>query len=140
MILSLPLSLLITTQIKNKPNLDNTLTSFDSYITAKAILNLFFSLNKKMQFKFFYLFTFKLFSLYFQTLHKRKRRTLIRGIKGPKKSFNTYLIKSHYLILSLFSTTGFVNILLFSYLVNQNYFNLVKFLQFKKYKLTLETS
>jgi|SRR6056300_918479 hypothetical protein len=140
MILSLPLSLLITTQIKNKPNLDNTLTSFDSYITAKAILNLFFSLNKKMQFKFFYLFTFKLFSLYFQTLHKRKRRTLIRGIKGPKKSFNTYLIKSHYLILSLFSTTGFVNILLFSYLVNQNYFNLVKFLQFKKYKLILETS
>ena len=86
MILSLPLSLLITTQIKNKPNLDNTLTSFDSYITAKAILNLFFSLNKKMQFKFFYLFTFKLFSLYFQTLHKRKRRTLIRGIKGPKKA------------------------------------------------------
>ena len=140
MILSLPLSLLITTQKKNKPNLDNTLTSFDSYITAKAILNLFFSLNKKMQFKFFYLFTFKLFSLYFQTLHKRKRRTLIRGIKGPKKSFNTYLIKSHYLILSLFSTTGFVNILLFSYLVNQNYFNLVKFLQFKKYKLILETS
>jgi len=140
MILSLPLSLLITTQIKNKPDLDNTLTSFDSYITAKAILNLFFSLNKKMQFKFFYLFTFKLFSLYFQTLHKRKRRTLIRGIKGPKKSFNTYLIKSHYLILSLFSTTGFVNILLFSYLVNQNYFNLVKFLQFKKYKLILETS
>ena len=140
MILSLPLSLLITTQIKNKSNLDNALTSFDSYITAKAILNLFFSLNKKMQFKFFYLFTFKLFSLYFQTLHKRKRRTLIRGIKGPKKSFNTYLIKSHYLILSLFSTTGFVNILLFSYLVNQNYFNLVKFLQFKKYKLILETS
>ena len=140
MILSLPLSLLITTQKKNKPNLDNTLTSFDSYITAKAILNLFFSLNKKMQFKFFYLFTFKLFSFYFQTLHKRKRRTLIRGIKGPKKSFNTYLIKSHYLILSLFSTTGFVNILLFSYLVNQNYFNLVKFLQFKKYKLILETS
>ena len=139
MILRPPLNILVSTQITSKHNLENTLTSFDSYITAKAILNLFFSLNKKMQFKFFYLFTFKLFSLYFQTLHKRKRRTLIRGIKGPKKSFNTYLIKSHYLILSLFSTTGLVNIILFSYLVNQNYFNLVKFLQFKKHKLILQT-
>lgn len=127
-------------QLKSTQDINKTYTSFDSCITSKAVLNLFFSLNKKMQFKFFYLFTFKLFNLYFQTLHKRRRTTLIRGIKGPKKSFNTYLIKSHYLILSFFSTVGLANILMFSYLINQNYFNLVKFYQFKKYKLVLQTS
>ena len=100
-------------------------------------INFFFSLKKKMQFKFFYLFIFKLFACFFQFLHKKKRQTLIRGVKGPKKSFNTFIIKSHYAVLSLFTATGLTNLLMFTYLLNQNYFNFVKLFQLKKQVLSL---
>lgn len=100
-------------------------------------INFFFSLKKKMQFKFFYLFIFKVFACFFQFLHKKKRQTLIRGVKGPKKSFNTFLIKSHYAVLSLFTPTGLTNLLMFTYLLNQNYFNFVKLFQLKKQVLPL---
>lgn len=94
--------------------------------------NLFFSLKIKMQFKFFYLFVLKLIVCCFQVLHKKKRRTLIRGVKGPKKSFNTFLIKSHFLVLSFFINTSQLNLLMFSYLLHQNYFNLFKVWQARK--------
>lgn len=100
-------------------------------------INFFFSLKKKMQFKFFYLFIFKVFACFFRFLYKKKRQTLIRGVKGPKKSFNTFIIKSHYAVLSLFTTTGLTNLLMFTYLLNQNYFNFVKLLQLKKQVLPL---
>ena len=99
---------------------------------TQITFNLFFSLKSKMQFKFFYLFILKLLVCCFQILHKRKRRTLIRGVKGPKKSFNTFLIKSHLLVLSFYVSTSKINLLMFSYLMHQNYFNLFKVWQTQK--------
>ena len=90
-----------------------------------------------MQFKFFYLFVFRLFTCLFQFLQKKKRQTLIRGVKGPKKSFNTFIVKTHYAVLSLFTPTGLSNLLMFFYLLNQNYFNFVKLNQLKKQLLSL---
>jgi hypothetical protein len=63
----------------------------------KFFFHIFFSLKTKSQKKFFFLFLIsKLFSV--ELLKKKKRTTLIRGVKGPKKSFNTFFIKEYTLI------------------------------------------
>lgn len=106
--------------------------SLNQQLTTEVTFNLFFSLKIKMQFKFFYLFVLQLIVCPFKVLHKRKRRTLIRGVKGPKKSFNTFLIKSHFLVLSFSINTSQLNLLMVSYLLHQNYFNLFKVWQTRK--------
>ena len=127
--------ILFTANAYKNPNNTNLYQIPETTLT----INFFFSLKKKMQFKFFYLFIFKVFTCFFQFLHKKKRQTLIRGVKGPKKSFNTFLVKSHYAVLLLFTPTGLTNLLMFTYLLNQNYFNFVRLFQLKKQVLPLYT-